>query len=304
MGVPERPSHRSLRRSSSALCLAGVVALVGCSARVPLPAATAGATNAAPSPSASQGPVDPEDTGVPDGVALEPSEGLRITEDGAVVDGLDVDGCVTVLAEDVTIRNTRIRCADKKQQLVVRMGDGARNLVVESSEIDGRGKLQVGVGWSGYTLRKVDVHGVADGARFGHGVTVEDSWIHDMARIGTLHSDALQTTSASDVVIRGNVLDPTRTEDDDLNNAGLMLGSETGSKQVRDVLVEHNLFDGGNYSLNVRGDIDAEGVVIRDNVFGDASRYGAVLTPRSVPLGDGNVMAGSGEPVEADRAGS
>lgn len=300
MGVPERPSFRS----SLVLWVVVSVALVGCSARVPLPAATEGATNAAPSPSASYGPVDPEDTGVPDGVVLEPSEGLRITDDGAVVEGLDVDGCVTVLADDVTIRNTRIRCADKKQQLVVEVGDGARNLVVESSEIDGRGKLQVGIGWGSYTLRKVDVHGVADGARFGHDVTVEDSWIHDMARIGTLHSDALQTTSASDVVIRGNVLDPTRTKDDDLNNAGLMLGSETGTKKVRDVLVERNLFGGGNYSLNVRGDIDAEGVVIRDNVFGDGSRYGAVLAPRSVPLGKGNVMAGSGEPVEADRPGS
>ena len=276
----------------------------GCSARVPIPQERPGAVAPSPSPTASRGPVDPAATGVPDGVVLEDSGPLRITEDGAVVDGLDVDGCVTVLADDVTIRNTRIRCDDAGKKLVVTVGDRAENLVIENSEIDGRGKLQVGVGWTRYTLREVDVHGVADGARFGHGVTIEDSWVHDMARIGTLHSDALQTTSASDVVIRGNVLDPTRTEDDDLNNAGLMLGSETGSKQVRDVLVEHNLLDGGNYALNVRGDIDAEDVVIRDNVFGEGSRYGAVLAPRSVPLGDGNVMAASGEPVEADRAGS
>lgn len=290
MGVPERSSRRSI----AVACAAAVLALVGCSARVPLPSTTEGTTNAAPS----RGPVDPDDTGVPDGVVLEPSGSLRITEEGAVVDGLDVDGCVSVLADDVTIRNTRIRCADQEQQIVVEVGDGVRGLVVESSEIDGRGKMSVGVGWTRYTLRRVDLHGVVDGARFGHDVTVEDSWVHDMARVGTLHPDALQTTSASRVVIRGNVLDPSR--DGDLNNAGLMLGSETGTKEVRDVLVEHNLFDGGNYSLNVRGDIDAEGVVIRDNVFGDGSRYGAVLAPRSVPLGGGNVMAGSGEPVVAD----
>lgn len=296
MGVTER----SLRRSITVLCIAGVVTVSGCSARVPLPSTTEGATNAAPS----RGPVDPDDTGVPDGLVLEPSKSLRITEEGAVVDGLDVDGCVTVLADDVTIRNTRIRCADEEQQIVVKVGDGVHGLVVESSEIDGRGRLSIGVGWTRYTLRKVDLHGVVDGARFGHDVTVEDSWIHDMARIGTLHPDALQTTSASHVVIRGNVLDPSRAKDDDHSNAGLMLGSETGTRKVRDVLVEDNFFDGGNYGLNVRGDIDAEGVVIRDNAFGDGSRYGAVLAPRSVPLGRGNVMVGSGEPVVADRAGS
>ena len=297
-------SRRALAASAVVLSAAVPMAVTGCSARVPIPQEQPGAVVATPTPTASRGPVDPADTGVPDGVALKDSGPLRITDDGAVIDGLDVDGCVTVLADDVTIRNTRIRCGDAKKKLVVTVGDRAENLVIESSEIDGRGKLQVGVGWTRYTLRKVDVHGVADGARFGHGVTIEDSWVHDMARIGDLHSDALQTTSASDVVIRGNVLDPTRTKDDDLNNSGLMLGSETGSKQVRDVLVEHNLFDGGNYALNVRGDIEAEDLVIRDNVFGEGSRYGAVLTPRSVPLGEGNVMAASGEPVEADRAGS
>lgn len=286
------------------LSAAVLVTVTGCSARVPIPQEQPGAVTATPTPTASRGPVDPADTGVPDGVVLEDSGPLRITEDGAVIDGLDVDGCVTVLADDVTIRDTRIRCDDAKKKLVVSVGDRARNLLIESSEIDGRGKLEVGVGWSRYTLRRVDVHGVVDGARFGHGVTIEDSWIHDMARIGSLHSDALQTTSASDVVIRGNVLDPTSTKDGDRNNAGLMLGSETGSKQVRDVLVERNLIAGGNYALNVRGDIDAEGLVIRDNVFGDGSRYGAVLAPGSVPLGEGNVMATSGGPVEADRARS
>lgn len=250
------------------------------------------------------GPVDTALTGVPAGSRLTPSRGLTITEPGTVIEGLDVRGCIDVLADDVTVRNTRVRCTDPDRVMVVRVGDGARRLVVESSELDGGGKVDIGIGWGDYTLRRVEIHGVVDGARFGHRVTVEESWIHDMARIGSLHPDALQTTSAADVVIRGNVLDPTRRGDDggeDLNNAALMLGSETGTQEVRDVLVEHNRLDGGNYSLNVRGDITAESVVIRDNVFGDAARYGPVIGPSSVPLGDGNVMV-SGAPVDVDRA--
>lgn len=148
----------------------------------------------------------------------------------------------------------------------------------------------------------MDIHSVGDGARFGHQVTIEDSWIHDMTRIGDLHADALQTTSASDVVIRRNVLDPTDTETGDLNNAGLMLGSETGTRVVRDVVVEDNTFDGGNYSLNVRADITAVDVSVTGNTFGSSARYGAVLAPRSVPLGAGNTVEATGEPVDVDLA--
>ena len=280
---------------------AGVV-LAGCSSRVPLPDAAPAAPAPVVSAPSITGPVDPDDTGVPDDIALVPSKGLRITEDGAVLDGLDVDGCVTVLANDVTIRNTRIRCDDAKVKLVVKVGGGKTGLVIEDSEIDGRRKLTVGVGWGRYTLRRVEIHGVVDGAQFGDDTTIEQCWIHDMARIDDLHPDALQTTSGSRVVVRGNVLDPSRTSGQGYNNAGLMMGSELGDQLVDDVLVEHNLFDGGNYSLNIRGDINAEDVTIRNNVFGKGSRYGAVLAPSSVPLGEGNVWADSGRPVEADPA--
>lgn len=287
------------------LALAVVIALVGCgSAAVPLPAAASAAPVTPAVPQEITGPVDTALTGVPAGSRLTVSRGLSITEPGTVIEGLDVRGCIDVLADDVTVRNTRVRCTDPDRVMVVRVGEGARRLVIESSELDGGGKVDIGIGWGDYTLRRVDVHGVVDGARFGHRVTVEESWIHDMARIGSLHPDALQTTSATDVVIRGNVLDPTRRGDDggeDLNNAALMLGSETGTQEVRDVLVEHNRLDGGNYSLNVRGDITAESLVIRDNVFGDGARYGPVIGPSSVPLGDGNVMV-SGGPVDVDRA--
>ncbi len=279
------------------------LSLASCSsARSPLPQSTPGVEQ---SPNVAlperSGPVDPRDTGVPAGVSLKPSKGLRITEDDTVVDGMDVDGCVLVEADDVIIRNTRIRCDDRERQLVVQVGDEAQNLVVERSEIDGRGRMAVGIGWSRYTLTNVDVHGVADGARFGHGVLIENSWVHDMARIGSLHSDALQTTSASDVVIRGNVLDPTRGRDGDYNNAALMIGSETGSKLVRDVLVEGNSLDGGNYSLNVRADATVQGLVVRGNVFGDDSRYGPVLAPGAVTLDEDNVTV-SGDAVKVVRA--
>ncbi len=237
----------------------------------------------------------PSTTGVPAGRVLAPSAGLVVSTPGAVVDGLDIDGCVLVTASDVTIRNSRIRCGQPTGGVAVRVS-GAQNLVIEDTEIDGLGTAQVGVGWSAYTLRRVNIHGVADGARFGSGVTIESSWIHDMVSIGTLHADALQTTTASNTVIRGNYLDPRNRATGAFHNAAIMLGSETGTRTVRNVLIEGNVLGGGNFSVNVRGDINAETVVVRDNVFESTARYGPVIAPAHVPLGGGNVLT-TGAPV-------
>ena len=241
-------------------------------------------------------------TGVPAGTRLTPSGPITVDQDGAVLEGLDVDGCVRVNAEDVTIRSSRIRCSSPVGQVAVALGDDGDRLTLQDVEVDGLGTSAVCVGWSRYTLVRVNVHGCADGIRFGHRVTVEDSWVHDLVRIRTLHSDAVQTTSASDVVIRGNTLDANSTARGDYNNAAVMMGSETGGRKVERVLIEDNHLDGGNYTLNVRGDITASDVVIRDNTFGTSSRYGQVLTPASVPLGAGNRFAGSGAAVPTVRA--
>ncbi len=241
-------------------------------------------------------------TGVPAGTRLAPSGSISITQDGAVVEGLDIDGCVQVRAKDVTIRSSRIRCASAEGQVAVAIADSGDRLTVEDVEIDGRGSTAVCVGYSRYTLRRVNVHGCADGARFGHRVLIENSWIHDLVRIRTLHSDAVQTTSATDVVVRGNTLDANNTSRGDYNNAAIMLGSETGGRKVERVLIEDNHLDGGNYTLNVRADITATDLVIRNNTFGTTSRYGQVLSPRSVLLAGGNRFTGSGSEVPTARA--
>lgn len=242
----------------------------------------------------------PGTTGVPAGTALQPSGPLVIREAGTVVDGLDVTGCVDVRAPDVTIRNTRIRCSWPSRGVAVLVGRGGGRLTLEDVEVDGRGTAGTCVGWGSYTLRRTNVHGCADGARFGSAVTVEDSWIHDLARIGTLHPDALQSTSGADVVIRHNTLDA-RSPGGGFANAAIMLGSELGNKRLDRVLIERNHLDGGNFALNVRGDITASGITIRDNTFGDHTRYGPALLPERVTMGSGNVYTATGGPVRLVR---
>jgi hypothetical protein len=227
-------------------------------------------------------PPGPLTTGVPEGTVLTPSGTITITTPGAVVSDLDIDGCVFVLADDVTIRNSRIRCAAPKYDRIIDVGKGKKNLVVEDVEIDGLGTADVGIGWGNYTLRRVEIQGTCDGARVGNDVLIEDSWIHDLVRQGTLHCDAVQSTEGANITVRRSSLDPTNTASGDFNNAAVMLGTETGTRRLDGALFEDNWLGGGNYSVNVRGDAVLTAVTFRGNRYIGDARFGPSLAPASV----------------------
>lgn len=288
------------RQSRLLLALVLVAFMAGC-AGGPSISTVIPSDDSAPtaSPERPHGRPGPDNTGVPDGVELEPSDGLRIVEDGTVVDGLDVDGCVVVAADDVVIKNSRIRCAEPESEPAVRVMPGHRNLLVQDTEIDGLGEATMGVGYSGYHLLRVDVHGVNDGARLASNTVVEASWIHDLVRKGELHPDALQSTSGVNVLVRGNTLDA--ASDDDLGNAAIMLGTETGDQLLSNAVFEDNYLNGGNYTVNIRSDANLEGVVFRGNVYGPDHRYGPVRSPDTVRF-DSDTWDDSGEAVEVDES--
>src|SRR5690606_4938498 len=144
-------------------------------------------------------------TGVPAGTDLTVHEGdLTITEDGTVVEGLDVRGFITVRAKDVVIRDSivRGRDTDSYKGLVVADTDGG-SVTIEDTElaptkaspwIDGIR------GWN-ITARRVNVHDVIDAVHiYGPNVTIEDSWLHDNAHFtndpnwdgGPSHDDSIQ----------------------------------------------------------------------------------------------------------------
>ena len=237
---------------------------------------------------------DAATTGVPAGVQLTPSTDLEVWEAGAVLDGLDVQGCLTVRAPDVTVRNSRITC-DSEQLRAVSLVD-APGFVMEDSEIDGRGKAEVAIGWSGYTLRRVEVRGTHDGPRLGDGVTIEDSWVHDLVRADGVHTDGAQSTSGAGILVRHNTFDPRQAGSTDFLNAAVQLGSETGAQVLRDARFEDNFFNGGAYSVNVSCVANFADVVFSRNRYGHGSRYGAVIAPAGIDFST-DTWADTGLPV-------
>jgi hypothetical protein len=211
---------------------------------------------------------------------MVPTGSLVITSPGAVIDAMDVRGCVDVRASRVTIRRTRIRC---NSWFPIRQYPQFTGLVVEDTEIDGLdSSAGVAIGFAHYTVRRAHIHRVADGPRMGSDTTVEDSYIHDLAPCKGCHNDGIQSTGGERLIIRGNnIQNPMR------QTSAIMLSGV--SSPVSRVRIEDNLLNGGNYTIYLRG-LSKGDVIVRGNRFGRAFVYG-LLSKESMakPTWIGNV---------------
>lgn len=176
---------------------------------------------------------DASSTGVPAGTVLAASGGLTISVAGTVVDGKDISGCVTITAVNVTVRNSRIRCAG--------WGITTRTsgVVIQHVEIDCLNTQGNGVVGNGYAARWVNVHGCENGFAADSNVTVADSYIHDLW-VGTDgHVDGIQVSSGS----TGIVFDHNTILNQYSQTSAIIGGDNTG------VTVSNNLLAGGGYTL-------------------------------------------------------
>jgi hypothetical protein len=218
---------------------------------------------------------------------LQASGSITADQDGQVIENLHVQGTITVNASNVTIRNTLV---DSNDTYPIRI-QGATNLVVEDSEIDGNGVASVAILHGEYTLRRVDIHDVRDGPRIeGDNVRIEDSYIHHLTRVPDGHHDAIQIRSGVGIDIVGNTIEAWNASTGDPMNAAIQIGSLNGP--LDDLTVENNYMDGGNYTINA---VKSAGTsIFRNNVFGPNARYGTLADGPGVTFDGSNVMQSGG----------
>jgi hypothetical protein len=223
--------------------------LTGCSAATPVTVApkTPAAISSKP---ASPKPLTwpgPDDTGVPAGVTLRPSGSVKVTVPGTVLDGLDVRGEIEVMADDVTIRNTRVRGIEGWWGILQRQGYSG--LTVEDTEIfgNGRQRTQFGILNQGMmiTVRRVDVHTISNGISTEQGL-IEDSYFHDPKFYKDDHIDMIMSSGppaeGMQLIIRHN------TAINTLDQTGaISLFQDFGV--VHNVTVENNLLAGGGWTF-------------------------------------------------------
>jgi hypothetical protein len=276
-------------------------------------AGPAGEGQPLPTPAAppADGRPGPSNTGVPEGTPLQVHQGdLTVTTDGAVIDGLDIRGFLTVQADDVTVRRSIIRGRNPgrtEMSLVAAYGEH-RGLTIEDTTLlpSVATPYLDGIKGSNFTASRLDVSGVVDNAVvFGDNVAITDSWFHRPSYFtpwpaqpdNQTHNDNVQIEGGRNITIARNTFE-------DAHNAAVMITQNYARSS--DILITGNQLSGGGCTINLsekgRGPI---GATVIGNRFGP-SRYAgcAVIAPdSSVPVMRDNTFTGTGAPVLPTRGG-
>ena len=199
---------------------------------------------------------------------------MVISQAGAVIDGLDIRGRVTVQAPNVTIKNSIIRGAASgytgPRFLIVNWGNP--NLQIIDTEIAATvaNSYVNGIAGNNYTLDRVNIHNVIDSTNIlGDNVTIKNSWLHDNLYYAQdpnwngnpSHADSIQVQNGTNITITGNTIRGGR-------NAGVMITQDRGA--VSNLSFTKNNADGGACTINIAqktyGPLQV--IVINDNTFG------------------------------------
>jgi hypothetical protein len=149
---------------------------------------------------------DATNTGVPAGTTLTNSGTITVTQAGAVVQNLNINGGqINIRANNVTIKKTRITtCA----YYPIDYPDNYTGLVVEDTEIDSTcSQTTAAMSFGNFTARRMNVHGSSDGFKANANSLIEDSYIHDLAVTADSHNDGVQSTGGNNVTLRHNTFD-------------------------------------------------------------------------------------------------
>lgn len=241
------------------------------------------ANGPAPSPTPTPAPAttrpDATNTGwQPTGVTLKPSGSIDVTVDGTIIDGLDVSGGITINANNVTIRRTRVSTTFW-YPIWVKGGSG---VVIEDSEVDGLGGPADGgqkclyITSGAVTVQRNNFHDCEDGMSLGGNgpLLVHNNWIHNPNGPSTQHSDGMEYYGGANATIQYNNFDyanATTSATNFTNDFG----------PITNIVYDHNWLRGGAYNLYVDGSHNGgliSNVKVTNNIFyRNSSAYGTTV---------------------------
>ena len=237
---------------------------------------------------------------------LTPKSGvLTLKTDGEVIDGIDLKGSIKVEANNVTIKNSRIRGQGSVNIGLINVKGGNTGLKVIDTEIYNEVPHPDtnGIMGGNFTLERVNIHHVVDQVHvttLGN-VNILHSWLHSNTHFvndpnwggGPSHDDNIQLIGGSNILVKNSRIEGSK-------NAAIMVGQNHAP--IKNLRIEGNLIGGGACSINVSpkgyGDMLSYGNFVTGNVFqrNQTQHLGcAVIAPAaSLPTMSGNTWAETG----------
>jgi hypothetical protein len=255
-------------------------------------------------------------TGVPSGTTLAVVNGdMTISASNTVVDSKDIRGCVHINdgVTGVIIRKSEIACGNS---IVVQINDKATTgsrLLLEDVEISCNNTSGTGVSEANFTLRRANIYGCENGLDINQEVVVEDSYIHELASIGTdPHEDGIQLAGhflpgnptpvqgALNVTIRHNTIFAYNRDTQRFGTSAII----TNPVGDVNILIEDNLMAGGAATLYCPTDSTGNNFRVLRNHFSTQFKSTVGFYFPSTGCSDeilsGNVYHETGQPINLD----
>jgi hypothetical protein len=219
---------------------------------------------------------DSDGPGVPAGIALTKMSGdIVISKDGTVLENVDLDGYVSIKADNVTIKNSILRggTTGTTARALVMSWNNAKNLVVKDTTLVARHPSAYVDGISGkeMTIQRVDISGTVDAVKIiGSNVSVTDSVLHNAyyqssgvayQSDGTTHNDGVQVEGGGKITISGNTISG-------FHNAAVMVTQN--ASLITGLNINNNTLSQGGCTINMaeKGKGGMTGVRVTSNKFG------------------------------------
>lgn len=239
----------------------------------PTPAPTTPTPTASPTASPTPSPTQtttPPPTGWPNasntgatGTLTVRNSGMTISTPGAVVENLDIRGCVSITARDVVFRNNKVTCSGTAITAKTLGG-----VLIEKVDVSCNGTGGKGVLGEGFTLRQSDVSRCEDAVYIDRNANVYNNYLHDLSWYTGAHTDVVQVVDDGDnVIIQGNFMSNMTP-----GATSAYMGDGPG---MNNIIIDHNYMEGGGWLVYCSA--SGSGNAVTNNTF-DPSGYGVWYT--------------------------
>lgn len=232
--------------------------------------------------------------GVLAGTRLRASGSVTVSTPGTVINGLDINGTLTINANNVTVKNTRVTSGDAYN--IVKVADTATGVTLDHVTIDGKGMNGTeganGVYGPG-TYNAVAVTGVENGFVPSSGATITSSWVHNLASPGSPHYDGIQIDGArSDITVKNSTVDLTGLT----QTSAVMVDNYFGP--ATDITITGNRLLGAGYTVYADGQFNSNPITVTyaNNRIGKG-QWGYALLRNSTVQWSGNADARTGNTI-------
>ena len=231
---------------------------------------------------------DASNTGVPVGTVLKTYTGpMTITKAGTVLDGYQINGQLTILADNVTVKNSLIKTSHDWWGI---QSSDATNFLAQNNTIIGDGSAEgnSGLGGNG-TFIGNNISGFENGIFTGGGanIVIKGNYIHDLQNNGSdPHYDGMQVMGGEkNLLIEGNTVLGR-------GNADLFIDSQWAP--IDGVTIKNNYLAGSSdigYTMYIVSD-DTGGLITNASVtnnYVEKGQYGYYDLYKTSPVFSGNV---------------